>query len=55
MAGLLDQEENEGADGDVVDPTEDMYIKTLSSFKFLIDFSELQFHKKRDIIQKACP
>lgn len=32
-----------------------MYIKTLSSFKFLINFGELTFDKKRDLVSKACP
>ena len=54
MAGLLEQEEaGEFDNGVAVDPTEDIYIKTLSSFKFLINFTELTFHRKRDLIQKA--
>ncbi len=36
-----------------VDPTEEMYIKTLSSFKFLINFEELNFNAKYDLIAKS--
>ena len=36
-----------------VDPTEEMYIKTLSSFKFLINFDELNFNSKYDLIMKS--
>lgn len=52
---LLEQEneDDEFNGGTSVDPTEDIYIKTLSSFKFLINFSELAFHHKKDLIQKA--
>ena len=54
LAGLLEQEDDgEFDNGAAVDPTEDIYIKTLSSFKFLINFAELTFHRKRDLIQKA--
>ena len=55
LAALLDQEREDGLNNQhdsslMVDPTEDMYIKTLSSFKFLINFEELEFSKKRDLI-----
>ena len=53
------EHEDDNQDGQyqtaAVDPTEDIYIKTLSSFKFLINFEELQYNKKRDLIQKAGP
>ena len=51
MAGLLQQENGEF--DEEVDPTEEMYMKTLSSFKFLIQFGELSFDGKRDLFQKA--
>ena len=56
MAGLLEQDglDQENEANIDVDPTEDIYIKTLSGFKFLINFEELSFNKKRDLIQKAC-
>ena len=36
-----------------MDPTEEMYIKTLSSFKFQIGFEELRFNTKYDLIAKS--
>ena len=52
MAGLLEQDgvDQENEANIDVDPTEDIYIKTLSGFKFLISFEELSFNKKRDLI-----
>jgi len=53
---LLEPEDVEARSSDLlvgIDPTEDIYIKTLSSFKFLINFEELTFRKKRDLIVKA--
>ena len=55
MAALLSQEGEEDnlADEAAFDPTEDIYIKTLSSFKFLINYAELKFNPERDLIQRA--
>ena len=55
LAALLSQEGEEDnlVDEAAFDPTEDIYIKTLSSFKFLINYAELKFNPERDLIQKA--
>lgn len=51
---MLTQEEvSLGGGYNAIDPTEEMYIKTLSSFKFQIGFEELRFNSKHDLIAKS--